>query len=102
MQKLVTIYLDNHAYMGDKWVKGSHADKHGFVEEYLQDYLSDGWTIAAVVGFGGAEGINARGWRAVVLEKGRRRSASAANDELEEFIDDLTARRAEGPAPDEG
>ena len=39
MQKLVTIYLDTHAYMGDKWLKGSPADKHGFVEEYLQDYL---------------------------------------------------------------
>ena len=68
MQKLVTIYLDTHAYMGDKWLKGSHADKHGFVEEYLQDYLKEGWKIASLFGFGGAEGINARGWLAVVLE----------------------------------
>ena len=69
MQKLVTIYLDNHAYMGDKWVKGSHADRHGHVEEYLRDDLGNGWRIASVAGFGGAEGINARGWLAVVLEK---------------------------------
>ena len=69
MQKLVTIYLDNHAYMDGKWAKGSHADKHGFIEEYLQDYLADGWRIVSLYGLGGAEGINARGWLAVVLEK---------------------------------
>jgi hypothetical protein len=55
--------------MGDNWIKTSYADKHGFVEEFLQDYLEDGWKIASLVGFGGAEGINARGWLAVVLEK---------------------------------
>ena len=69
MQKLVTIYLDNNFYMGDKWIKGSHADKHGLVEEYLRDELGEGWRIASLCGFGGAEGINARGWLAVVLEK---------------------------------
>ena len=69
MQKVVTIYLDSHSYMGGKWVKGTHADKHGVVEEYLQDYLSNGWTVASLFGFGGADGINARGWLAVVLEK---------------------------------
>jgi hypothetical protein len=69
VQKLVTIYLDNSAYMGDKWIKGSHADKHGFVEEHLQDDLKEGWRIASLFGFGGAEGMSARGWLAVVLEK---------------------------------
>jgi hypothetical protein len=68
VQKLVTIYLDNHAYMGEKWIKGSHADKHGFVEEYLQNDLAAGWKIVSLFGFGGTEGMNARGWLAVVLE----------------------------------
>ena len=69
MQKLVTIYLDAHAYMDGKWVKGTHADKHGFVEQHLQDELADGWKVVSLFGFGGAEGIHARGWLAVVLEK---------------------------------
>jgi hypothetical protein len=67
MQKLVTIYLDSHAYMGDKWIKGSHADRHGHVEDHLQDDLNDGWRIVSVYGIGGA--VNARGWFAVVMEK---------------------------------
>jgi hypothetical protein len=69
MQKLVTIYLDTHAYMGDKWVKGSHADKHGVAEEHLQDDLKEGWRIVSLFGIGGADGMDARGWLAVVLEK---------------------------------
>ena len=69
MQKLVTIYLDNHAYMDDKWIKTSHADRHGLVEEFLQAELHEGWRIVSLFGLGGAEGINARGWLAVVLEK---------------------------------
>jgi hypothetical protein len=69
MQKLLTVYVDNHAYMGDKWVKGSHADKHGFVEEHLKEYTDDGWKIVSVVGFGGADGIAARGWFATIIEK---------------------------------
>jgi hypothetical protein len=69
MQKFVTIYVDAHAYMGDKWLKGSHADRHGFAEEHLNQYMSEGWTIVSVAGFGGADGIGARGWFAVVLEK---------------------------------
>jgi hypothetical protein len=69
MQKLITIYLDNHAYMGTKWVKGSHGDKHCFVEEHLKDELKDGWKIVSMCGFGGGESINSQGWLAVVLEK---------------------------------
>lgn len=69
MQKLVTIYLDTHSYMDGKWLKGSHDDKHGFVEEHLQDHLADGWRVASLVCFGGADGLNARGWLGVVLEK---------------------------------
>jgi hypothetical protein len=70
MQRLVTIYLDTHAYMGEKWIKGSHADKHGLIEEHLQQDLADGWKVVSLFGFGGAaENMNARGWLAVVLEQ---------------------------------
>ena len=70
MQKLVTIYLDNSAYGRGKMVVGSYADKHGVVEEHLQDELKDGWSIKAVHGFGGnSEGLIVRGWVVAVLEK---------------------------------
>jgi hypothetical protein len=70
MQKLVTIYVDNHAYMGDKWIKGSYADKHGYVEDHLAAYLDDGWKIVSLAGIGGgSDGPGARGWFAAVLEK---------------------------------
>jgi hypothetical protein len=69
VQKLVTIYLDSHVYMDGKWIKGSHADKHGFIEEHLRDELAEGWKVVSLFGFGGVEGMQARGWLAVVLEK---------------------------------
>lgn len=70
MQKLVTIYLDSHAYMGDKWIAASHADKHGVVEEHLSKELQDGWRVISICGLGGAsDSLNARGWLGVVLEK---------------------------------
>ncbi len=69
MQKLVTIYLDNHAYMGRKFLRGSYADKHGFVEEYLKEYLADGWTITQIHSLGGAHELSARGWIVALLEK---------------------------------
>ncbi len=70
MQKLVTIYLDNAAYSRGKMIVGSYADKHGLVEEHLQQYLSEGWTVRSVSGFGGgSEGLSVRGWMAVLLEK---------------------------------
>ncbi|MFT5126565.1 MAG: hypothetical protein ACI8W8_000159 [Rhodothermales bacterium] len=68
MQKLVTIYLDNSAYLGGATV-GNFADKHALVEEHLQQYLSEGWTIGSVSGLGGSHGLNARGWIIVLLEK---------------------------------
>ena len=70
MQKLVTVYVDNHAYVGDKWLVGSFADKHGLVEEHLASYLDDGWKIVSLSGVGGgSDGPGARGWFAAVLEK---------------------------------
>ncbi len=70
MQKLVTIYVDNHAYMGDKWIKTSHSDMHGEVEEHLVTYLDDGWKIVSLSSFGGcSDGPGARGWLAAVIEK---------------------------------
>jgi hypothetical protein len=69
-QKLLTIYLDNSGYKREKLMVGTYGDLHGHVEEHLQSYLADGWTIQAVHGFGGnADGITVRGWLTVVLQK---------------------------------
>lgn len=69
MQKLVTIYLDNTTY-GTPKSPSAYSEKHGFVEEHLQEYLADGWQVRSMFGFGGADGYCTRGWVAVVLEKG--------------------------------
>jgi len=69
MQKLVTIYLDNMGYEGSTMFKG-HSNKHGLVEEHLQQHLDEGWWIVSTSSLGGAsESHSARGWLAVVLEK---------------------------------
>jgi len=70
MQKLVTIYLDNSAYGKGKMLVGSYADKHGLVEEHLQQYIAQGWMIISIHGFGAGEGLSVRGWVTVLLEKG--------------------------------
>ncbi len=69
MQKLVTVYLDNGAYGGGNLIVGSYADKHGLIEEHLQQYFAAGWTVQSLQGFGGSEGLTVRGWVLVVLEK---------------------------------
>ncbi len=70
MQKLVTIYLDNIAYNEGSWIQMSYAERHGSVEEHLEEYLADGWRITNVNAAGGAsEGAQARAWVVVVLEK---------------------------------
>jgi len=68
MQKLVTIYLDNTSY-GSPKVTGCYADKHKQVEEHLQEYLTKGWQVHSLHGFGGSSGLACQGWVAVVLEK---------------------------------
>ena len=69
-QKLVTIYLDNTRYARGKTLVGSFADKHGFVEEHLNDLLTQGWRISAIHGFGGrSDSLAVRGWITVLLEK---------------------------------
>jgi hypothetical protein len=69
MQKLVTIYLDNAAYREGKW-PSKFSNKHGIVEEHLDEYLNDGWRITAIEGFGGhGPTEHVRGWVAAVLEK---------------------------------
>jgi hypothetical protein len=70
VQKLVTIYLDNSAYSKGKMIVTSYAEMHGLAEEHLQNYLTEGWTIKSVGGFGGnSDGMSVRGWVIVVLEK---------------------------------
>ena len=68
MQKLVSIYLDNTAYGAPK-VTGCYADKHAFVEEHLQEYLTKEWRVSSLFGLGGSSGLCCQGWVAVVLEK---------------------------------
>jgi hypothetical protein len=68
MQKLVTIYLDNAAY-GKPKVDGCYGERHGDVEEHLQNYLAEGWRIEKLFGFGGADSPAAQGWVVVTLEK---------------------------------
>jgi hypothetical protein len=70
-QKLVTVYLDNTAYMtGGIFASNGLTEKHGSVEEHLAQYLQAGWRIVQLHGFGGnAEGLAARGWLSVLLEK---------------------------------
>jgi hypothetical protein len=70
MQKLLTLYLDNSGYMSGKTMITSYATLHGHVEEHLQKYLDEGWTIESVNGFGGGnEALHVRGWLAVVLKQ---------------------------------
>ena len=69
-QKLVTIYLDNMVYAKGKTLVGSFADKHGLIEEHLASFLTEGWKIVTIHGFGGnSDGLSVRGWFAVLLEK---------------------------------
>jgi hypothetical protein len=70
MQRLVTIYLDNAAYMQGKWLTTSMHDKHGLVDEHLADDLANGWRVVTLSSFGGAtDGLTVRGWVTVLLEK---------------------------------
>lgn len=69
MQKLATIYLDNMVYSKGKLRLPCLAEKHGLVEEHLQEHLQNGWSIKAIHGFGGSADYCARGWVVVLLEK---------------------------------
>jgi hypothetical protein len=70
MQRLVTIYLDNTAYMQGKWITTTMADKHGLTEEHLAEDLANGWRVVSLSSFGGSiDGLSARGWVTVLLEK---------------------------------
>ncbi|MCC6233592.1 MAG: hypothetical protein IT580_13160 [Verrucomicrobiales bacterium] len=69
-QRLVTIYLDSMVYAQGKLLVGSFADKHGLIEEHLNSYLSQGWRIVSMHGFGGnSDSLAVRGWLSVLLEK---------------------------------
>jgi hypothetical protein len=70
MQRLVTVYLDNSAYMQGKWITLAMPDKHGLAEEHLAEDLANGWRVVSLTSFGGStEGLTARGWVTVLLEK---------------------------------
>ena len=75
MQKLVTIYLDREGYR----ISGrrSPSQSHGIVQEHLENYVAEGWSIKSIAGAGGggAGGGGAAsaelgcGWVVVLLEK---------------------------------
>jgi hypothetical protein len=70
MEKVLTIYLDREGYR----VKGQRSpdQSHGTVQEHLQQYLSDGWTVKMITGAGGAGtsvGAVGCGWVVVVLQR---------------------------------
>ncbi len=70
MQKLVTIYPDNQVCTKGKFFAGGGAEKHGFVEEHLQECWQQGWAVKAIHGFGGnSETYFASGWVIALLEK---------------------------------
>ena len=56
MQKLVTIYVDSTTHPAR-------------IEEHLEEYLSTGWRIKDIHGFGGSAEVGfVSGWIVVVLE----------------------------------
>ncbi|HHZ73816.1 MAG TPA: hypothetical protein EYN58_01265 [Candidatus Poseidoniales archaeon] len=67
VEKIITVYLDSHAYMGGKILAGTFGEKHGMVEEHLSHYLESGWKIKEVHSLGGADSNTVRGWLIVVL-----------------------------------
>jgi len=81
MQKLVTIFLEINAYRPkDKLfdIELWTAEKHGFVEEHLKDYLADGWAIKSLCALSG--GTSTSGWLAVVLEKAEPHGSRQAEE----------------------
>lgn len=68
MQEFVTIYLDNARY-GKPKMTGCYGNEHGRIEEHLQPYLADGWSVVSFQGFGGSESPACQGWFGVLLEK---------------------------------
>lgn len=61
MQKLVTIYLDNTF---------DHNQVSGKVDEHLEHYLADGWTVKVLSAMSGgaADNMTSCGWVTVLLE----------------------------------
>lgn len=60
IQKFVTIFL----------AEDVRRDKHGKVEEHLDEYLKEGWRITDVrIGTGACDYYGGRGWVGVILEK---------------------------------
>ena len=64
MQKLITIYLNNENFRIQE--KTPFDQSHGFVEQYLDDYLSNGWEIKLINSIGGSKDF---AWIIVLLEK---------------------------------
>jgi hypothetical protein len=68
---LITIYLDREGYRipGQR----SPTQSHGIVQEHLENYLAEGWSIKSLAAAGGGGGADTGhmgcGWVVIVLEK---------------------------------
>jgi hypothetical protein len=70
MQKLVTIYLDKESYRVPR--REGPERRHGIVEQHLEGFLGEGWTVKSIAGTGGGgDGGNGFGcgWIIALLEK---------------------------------
>ncbi|WP_068814196.1 hypothetical protein [Phormidesmis priestleyi] len=67
MQKLVTIYLNQEGCLIPG--KRTAAQSHGIVQEHVESYLAEGWSIKSIAGAGGGGAGLGCGWIVVVLEK---------------------------------
>lgn len=77
MQKVVSIYFDSYTRAGEpsetdekrKWYQPrGDTVRHGAVQEHLEEYLREGWSVVSVTGLGGARPHSVGGWAVVVLE----------------------------------
>jgi len=67
MQKLVTVYLDTSGFERKRsGIIFSTSEFHGRVDEYLADYLEDGWKI---IDLSTMPAVGTGAWVVVALEK---------------------------------
>ena len=66
MEKLVSVYLDVTGYDRKSGIRLSNADLHNRVQEHLNEYLSQGWTVKKLSCLPGSD---SGGWVIAVLEK---------------------------------
>ena len=53
--------------LGESWIVD--VELHGDLDEHLQEYFDDGWSILSVSSFGNYHDNETRGWVTVALER---------------------------------